>query len=143
MEHWYHCEKCRLALIAAGATAWVVALIADLARWANLGGVDWRTLGLYAIITGVVAMALVAIVALYDTRFQQDPRVKKAELLETGVMLAAIMLFVLNGFLRTRYAEAGLPLILSIVGVAAVVTEFYVDLADAHVTFTRKLFGRS
>lgn len=130
------CCRCRLTLIATAITAWIISLIADVAAWSGFANNASGQIALWGIVLGIGAMLAGALSCAYDLRFQDEPAAK-AELLDAGIMFAAALLFIINAVLRQTIAsESALPMWLSLLGVSAVVGEFWLDLTESHQTAT-------
>src|SRR4051794_3075942 len=96
MQKFEKCTRCRLGLIAFALFSWVISILADLGRWAHFGLLDWGLIGHVAVAVGMVAMGLAVAFCAYSVRWESESRATKADLLDIGVMIAAICLFTLN-----------------------------------------------
>jgi uncharacterized membrane protein len=107
--------------------AWGCSLLADAATMAGWLDGSGRLLAWYGILAGIVAMLSAAFVCGYDLQFQRETRFANAELLDSGVLLAAVLLFGVNAAWRLHSPESPLPPLLSFLGLAAVLVDLYVD----------------
>lgn len=102
---------------------WVFAMAADIIfMWR--GNPAWRSVAFYCIAGGIVGAALAAVFGLIDLLgVKDDPKVFRIGLMHGGFNVAALVVFVLNLYLRTNAgaqmvgAESSVPLALSVIGV--------------------------
>jgi uncharacterized membrane protein len=98
---------------------WIFALLADVMSRVSGGG-DWSTVAYYCIGGGVVGALLAAVPGLVDLLSMGDPRVRRIGFTHMALNLAAVAVFALNFFVRSRTADHGGPLWLTLVGVALI-----------------------
>jgi uncharacterized membrane protein len=98
---------------------WVFSVIADVivaAGWTT----PWSDLALYTMGGGVVSAVIAAVPGLIDFFYITDPQSRNIGLYHLIVNLSATAIFAFNVYLRARSGPGGLPLALSIVGIALI-----------------------
>lgn len=98
---------------------WIFALVADVAALA-FGGGQWRAVAYYCIGGGVVGALLAAVPGLVDLLSMRDPVVRGIGIRHMVLNLAAVAVFALNFFLRSRAADHAGPWWLTLVGVGLI-----------------------
>ena len=101
---------------------WVFAMVADIIfMWR--GNPVWKSVAFYCIAGGIVGAALAAALGLIDLLGVKDPKAFRVGVMHAGFNVAALLLFVLNLYLRTVGgshrvgADSSVPLALSVIGV--------------------------
>ena len=107
-------------LIALPIGLWIFALVCDLVRAAG-GAANWGTVATYCVAAGIVGALIAAVPGLIDYFSIDEAEMKRIGTLHLAVNLGAVVLFVINLWLRFRQpAESNVPLALSIIGVLAI-----------------------
>lgn len=100
---------------------WTFSLVCDVVYLFGWGGAAWASAALYAIGGGVVGALLAAIPGLIDLLSLKEPRTRRIGILHMVVNLAAVAVFAFDFWLRLDAGTgAGLPVLLSILGVALI-----------------------
>ena len=99
---------------------WIFALVCDVVHAASGNGV-WQTVATYCVAGGIVGAILAAVAGLIDYFSIDEAEVKRIANLHLAVNLGAVVIFVINLWLRFRLpGDSNLPLGLSVVGVLAI-----------------------
>ena len=107
-------------LVALPIGLWIFALVCDLVRAAG-GAANWGTVATYCVAAGIVGALIAAVPGLIDYLSIDEAEMKRIGTLHLAVNLGAVVLFVINLWLRFRQpAESNVPLALSIIGVLAI-----------------------
>ena len=107
-------------LVALPIGLWIFALVCDLVRAAG-GAANWGTVATYCVAAGIVGALIAAVPGLIDYLSIDEAEMKRIGTLHLAVNLGAVVLFVINLWLRFRQpAESNAPLALSIIGVLAI-----------------------
>ncbi len=107
-------------LVALPIGLWIFALVCDLVRAAG-GAANWGTVATYCVAAGIVGALIAAVPGLIDYFSIDEAEMKRIGTLHLAVNLGAVVLFVINLWLRFRQpAESNVPLALSIIGVLAI-----------------------
>jgi uncharacterized membrane protein len=107
-------------LVALPIGLWIFALVCDLVRAAG-GAANWATVATYCVAAGIVGALIAAVPGLIDYFSIDEAEMKRIGTLHLAVNLGAVVLFVINLWLRFRQpAESNVPLALSIIGVLAI-----------------------
>lgn len=101
---------------------WVFAMVADIIfMWR--GNPAWKTVAFYCIAGGIVGAALAAAIGLIDLLGVKDTKAFRVGVMHAGFNVAALVLFILNLYLRTDGgsqlvgSNSSVPLALSVIGV--------------------------
>ena len=99
---------------------WIAALAFDIV-FAVTGNPLWRTLAFWNIAAGIIGALLAAIPGFVDY-FDMEGRARRIATYHMILNLAAVVLFAVNWYIRTRVAaDSWWPLALSIIGVVGVI----------------------
>lgn len=96
---------------------WIFSLICD---FISLGSSDvdaaalWSVVALYTMVGGTIGALLAAIPGFIDLLSIANPDVKKIAITHMSINLAAVVLYVVNAWLRFGGMESGLPIGLSV-----------------------------
>jgi uncharacterized membrane protein len=98
---------------------WVFSLVADLIFRLGWGDPVWNDVAFYTLAGGIVGALLAAIPGVVDLLAIRDDEARRIGASHLTLNLTIVALFALNLWLRVRTpAGAGLPLLLSVLGVA-------------------------
>jgi len=98
---------------------WIFSLVTDIIyRWSGNG--TWSVVTYYSIAGGIVGALLAAVPGFVDFWALKPSRVKEIALWHMIINVSAVILFSINLYLRTGAPDAGLPLVLSIIGVLSI-----------------------
>ncbi len=103
-------------LVALPIGLWIFALVTDIVYRVN-GIETWATVTYYAIAGGIIGALLAAIPGFVDILALKPSPVKKIAIWHMVINLGAVILFVINLYLRTVMPGATAPFVLSIVGI--------------------------
>lgn len=99
---------------------WIFSLASDLIFLFGFGGLVWKDVALYTMIGGVIGGLAAAVPGYVDYRTLIDPVVVRVAQLHMAINVGLVLLFSLNVVLRFfNGPEAVLPVLLSVLGVAA------------------------
>ena len=99
---------------------WIAALAFDIVHAAT-GAAVWRTLAFWNIAAGIIGALLAAIPGFVDY-LGLEGRARRIATFHMILNLAAVAVFAVNWYLRTRLpADSSWPLILSVIGVVGVI----------------------
>jgi uncharacterized membrane protein len=99
---------------------WIFSLASDLIYMFGFGGPVWRDVALYTMIGGIVGGLAAAIPGYLDYRSLTDPVIVRVAQMHMIINVGLVLLFSINAGLRLiNDSEAVLPVVLSLVGVAA------------------------
>lgn len=105
---------------------WVFSLVADLIFMWN-GNPAWETVAFYTMAGGIVGAVLAAVFGLIDLLGVKDSQVFRTGLFHAGANVVALVVFVIDFYLRTTGgsqmvgANSKIPFVLSLVGVVVLV----------------------
>ena len=101
---------------------WVFAMVADiLFIWR--GNPAWQSVAFYCIAGGILGAAAAAAFGLIDLFGVKNPKVFRVGVMHAGFNVAALLIFILNFYLRTDAGtqtvgvNSSIPLLLSVIGV--------------------------
>jgi len=113
---------------------WVFSLVCDLIALRSVHPEVFFVCALYTMIGGILGALLAALFGVVDLLFLREPRVRRLALTHMGVNLAVVALYVLNLWVRISDPTGpGLPLALSIAGVALLAIAGWLGGALVHV----------
>ncbi len=95
---------------------WIFSLVTDIIYRVS-GNPIWSTVTYYAMAGGIIGAILAALPGFVDIIALKSSRVKKIAIWHMLINVAALILFIVNLYLRTGAPDALAPFILSIVGV--------------------------
>jgi uncharacterized membrane protein len=98
---------------------WIFSLVTDIIYWWSGNG-TWSVVAYYSMAGGIVGALLAAVPGFVDFIALKPSRVKEIALWHMLINLGAVILFGYNLYLRTGRPNAAGPLILSIIGVLAI-----------------------
>jgi uncharacterized membrane protein len=99
---------------------WIFSLASDLIYLFGFGGPVWKDVALYTMIGGIIGGAAAAIPGYLDYRSLTDPVNLRIAQMHMAINVGLVVLFTVNAGLRiVNDPEAWLPLLLSVLGVAA------------------------
>jgi uncharacterized membrane protein len=85
------------------------------------GNAVWETVATYCVAGGIVGAILAAVPGLIDYLSIDEAQMKRIANFHLAVNLGAVVIFAINLWLRSRLpGDSRLPLVLSVVGVAAI-----------------------
>ena len=101
---------------------WVFAMVADiLFIWR--GNPAWQSVAFYCIAGGILGAAAAAAFGLIDLLGVKNPKIFRVGVMHAGFNVAALLIFILNFYLRTDAGiqtvglDSSIPLLLSVIGV--------------------------
>jgi uncharacterized membrane protein len=97
---------------------WVFSFVCDLLFRFGSGASLWSTVAFYTLIGGVVGALVAAVPGFIDMLFLKAP-IKKIALTHMTINLAVVALYLVNVGLRINSPGGSLPMILSLVGILA------------------------
>lgn len=119
---------------------WIFSLICDLIRLAGASNEAWSTVAFFTMVGGFVGALLAAIPGFIDLLYYKGgaPPVKKIALTHMAINLTAVVLYAINIGLRTSRgvgvdSSTGIPLLLSIIGVALIFVSGWLGGQMVHV----------
>jgi uncharacterized membrane protein len=99
---------------------WIFSLASDLIYLFGFGGPVWKDIALYTMVGGIIGGLAAAIPGYIDYRSLSDPVIVRVAQMHMVINAGLIVLFTINAGLRIlNGTEALLPLLLSVLGVAA------------------------
>jgi uncharacterized membrane protein len=99
---------------------WNFALVCDVI-YVISGNAVWETVATYCVAGGIVGAILAAVPGLIDYLSIDEAQMKRIANFHLAVNLGAVVIFAINLWLRSRLpGDSRLPLVLSVVGVAAI-----------------------
>ena len=109
-------------LVAVPIGLWMFSLVCDLMFRVGRGEVVWHLMAWYTLVAGVIGAVVAAIPGLIDFFSIRDPRAGKVGLAHLVLNVALVVLYSVNGWIRTILEpDAVLPVLLSVVGIAGLV----------------------
>ncbi|HEX9020457.1 MAG TPA: DUF2231 domain-containing protein [Nitrospirota bacterium] len=99
---------------------WIFSLVTDIIYRISGNGV-WSSVAYYAMAGGIIGAALAALPGFVDLLDLKASRVKKIALWHMLINVAALILFIVNLYLRTGAPDATAPFVLSIIGVLFII----------------------
>lgn len=118
---------------------WIFSLVCDLIRLAGASSPAWPTVALFTMVGGLIGALCAAVPGLIDLLYYEGKApVKRIALTHMGINLAAVVLFAINIVLRIRdpitpTSGMGLPVLLSIIGVAMIFVSGWLGGQMVHV----------
>src|SRR4051812_16170947 len=99
---------------------WVFALVCDIVASTGATG-PWRTVAFYSVAGGIVGAVIAAVPGLIDYFSIDEAIMKRIATFHLVANVSAVLIFAVNLWCRLKLpATSAVPLILSIVGVAAI-----------------------
>ena len=99
---------------------WMFSLASDLIFLFGFGGPLWKDIALYTMIGGIIGGVAAAVPGYIDYRSLTDPVIVRVAQMHMAINVGLVLLFTINAGLRIIYdANAWLPVVLSLLGVAA------------------------
>jgi uncharacterized membrane protein len=99
---------------------WIFSLASDLISVFGFGGPVWNDVALYTMIGGIIGGVAAAIPGYVDYRSLTDPVNVRVAQMHMVINIGLVLLFTVNAALRIiNGPDAWLPLLLSVLGVAA------------------------
>ncbi|MGE0129823.1 MAG: DUF2231 domain-containing protein [Blastocatellales bacterium] len=96
----------------------VFSLVSDLIHFFGWGGAVWNDVAYYTMAGGIIGALVAAVPGLIDLLAQTKAEVKKIGVMHMILNLAAVAVFAVSFWLRTKgAADATLPITLSVIGV--------------------------
>lgn len=100
---------------------WIFSLASDIIFRAGWGGPVWNDLAFYTMAGGILGALLAALPGLVDLVSLSNPKTKTIALWHMGINLLAVVLYVVNIWMRTQSAPGSkLPLALSVTGIVLI-----------------------
>src|SRR4249919_1370636 len=119
---------------------WIFSLACDLIRVAGGTASAWPTVAFYTMVGGLIGALVAAVPGFIDLLFYKGgaPPVMKIALTHMGINLTAVVLYAINIWLRSSGpsdigAAMGVPVLLSIVGVALLFVSGWLGGQMVHV----------
>ena len=119
---------------------WIFSLACDLIRLAGAPGNAWITVAFYSMVGGLIGALCAAIPGLIDLLYYKGgaPPVKKIALTHMTINLIVVALYAINIWLRAdkldvKDANMGIPVLLSIIGVASIFVSGWLGGQMVHV----------
>jgi len=119
---------------------WIFSLACDLIRLAGAPGNAWITVAFYSMVGGLIGALCAAIPGLIDLLYYKGgaPPVKKIALTHMTINLIVVALYAINIWLRAgkldvKDASMGIPVLLSIIGVASIFVSGWLGGQMVHV----------
>src|SRR5438552_8331204 len=101
---------------------WIFSLISDVVYGLGWGGILWNEMAFYTMAGGIVGALAAAVPGLIDYLSMSDQQTSKIAKTHMIVNLTIVGIFIADLWLRTMFAPgAGLPVVLSAIGVALLV----------------------
>src|SRR5438105_11088795 len=95
---------------------WIFSLVSDVIYAARWGDALWNVVAFRTMAGGLVCALIAAVPGFIDLLSLRDAQLKKVAMTHMGMMLAVVVLFALNLWLRTREAPgSALPIGLSVI----------------------------
>jgi uncharacterized membrane protein len=98
---------------------WIFSLVTDIIYWWSGNGI-WSMVAYYSMAGGIIGALLAAVPGFVDFIALKPSRVKEIAVWHMLINLGAVILFSINLYLRTGAPDAAGPLVLSIIGVLAI-----------------------
>ncbi len=98
---------------------WIFSLVTDIVYRVS-GDPTWSTVTLYAMAGGIIGALLAALPGFVDILALKPSRVKKIAIWHMLINVVALILFIVNFYLRTIMPDSTVPFVLSIVGVLSI-----------------------
>lgn len=95
---------------------WIFSLVTDIIYRVS-GNATWATVTYYAMAGGIIGAILAALPGFVDIIALEPSRVKKIAIWHMLINVSALILFIVNLYLRTGAPDETAPFILSIIGV--------------------------
>ena len=95
---------------------WIFSLVTDIIYRVS-GNATWSTVTYYAMAGGIIGAILAAVPGFVDIIALQSAPVKKIAIWHMLINVSALILFIVNLYLRTGAPDATGPFVLSIIGV--------------------------
>ena len=119
---------------------WIFSLACDLIRLAGVSGDAWSTVALFSMVGGLVGALCAAVPGVIDLLFYKGgaPPVKTIALTHMTINLAAVLLYVINIWLRASGptnlgTSLSAPVVLSIIGVVLLFVSGWLGGQMVHV----------
>ena len=119
---------------------WIFSLACDLIRLAGASGEVWSTVALFSMVGGLIGALCAAVPGFIDLLFYNGgaPPVKKIALTHMAINLTAVVLYVINIWLRASSPtnlgmNLSTPVVLSIIGVALLFVSGWLGGQMVHV----------
>ena len=119
---------------------WIFSLVCDLVRLAGAQSETWSTVAFFSMVGGLIGALCAAVPGFIDLLFYKGglPPVKKIALTHMTINLTAVVLYVINIWLRasnpvTVDTSLSLPVVLSIIGVALIFVSAWLGGQMVHV----------
>lgn len=115
---------------------WIFSLACDLIGLAGAPGDAWVTVAFFSMVGGLIGALLAAVPGFIDYFFYQGgaPPVKKIATVHMAINLTVVVLYVINIWLRAgNPAPGGIPVLLSIIGVALLFVSGWLGGQMVHV----------
>jgi len=119
---------------------WIFSLICDVVRLAGASDDTWSTVAFYSMVGGLIGALCAAVPGLIDLLLYKGglPPVKKIALTHMAINLTAVVVYVINIWLRARSptpvdTSLSLPVVLSVIGVALIFVSGWLGGQMVHV----------
>ena len=115
---------------------WIFSMACDLIRLAGDSSDAWATVAFYSMVGGLIGALCAAVPGFIDLLYYKGgaPPVKKIALTHMAINLTAVVLYAINIGLRTSGAYGmGIPVLLSIIGVALIFVSGWLGGQMVHV----------
>lgn len=115
---------------------WIFSLACDLIRLAGASSDAWATVAFYSMVGGLIGALCAAVPGFIDLLYYKGgaPPVKKIALTHMAINLTAVVLYAINIGLRANGAAGmGIPVLLSIIGVALIFVSGWLGGQMVHV----------
>ena len=98
---------------------WIFSLISDVVYGLGWGGTLWNEMAFYTMAGGILGALAAAVPGLIDYLSMSDQQTSKIAKTHMIINLAIVGIFIADLWVRTMFAAgAGLPVVLSVIGVA-------------------------
>ena len=115
---------------------WIFSMACDLIRLAGSSSDAWATVAFYSMVGGLIGALAAAVPGFVDLLYYKGgaPPVKNIALTHMAINLTAVVLYAINIALRASGAYGmGLPVLLSIIGVALIFVSGWLGGQMVHV----------
>ena len=99
---------------------WIFSLVTDIIYRVS-GGPTWATVTYYAMAGGIIGALLAALPGFVDILALKPSGVRKIAIWHMSINVTALILFIINLYLRTGTPDAVTPFVLSIIGVLFII----------------------